>query len=122
MGKLKIKDGTPVGNDNLCTRCKWGQCMTGYRESDRLVLCTNTYQNLVVPFTVLDCTNFSDKHRPDWKQMQQLAIRVGSVRVSKKTTGFGTAVEEMPIFPPELDDDDEEEDEAAFAGWSQTIT
>jgi hypothetical protein len=114
MGKLKIKDGTPVGNDHLCTRCKWGQCMIGYRESDRLVICTNVYLNLVVPFTVLDCTSFSDKHRPDWRQMQKLAIRIGSVRVSKKTAGFSTAAESPQVITP-VADDDEEEDEAAFA-------
>src|SRR5262249_40378428 len=115
MSKLKIKDGTPVGSDHLCTRCKWGQCMVGYRESDRLVICTNTYQNLVVPFTVLDCTNFSDKHRPDWRQMQKLAIRIGSLRVSKRTSGFSTVSEAVPSMTSEADEDDDSEDEAAFA-------
>lgn len=114
MGKLKIKDGTPVGNQHLCMRCKLGQCVTGYRESDRLVICTNAYPNIVVPFTVLDCTHFTDKHRPDWRQMQKLAIKVGSVRVSKKTTGFNTLTQTVPAVVSEVDDDDED-DGAAIA-------
>ena len=114
MSKVKIKDGTPVGNQHLCMRCKLGQCITGYRESDRLVICTNAYPSIVVPFTVYDCTNFTDKHRPDWRQMQKLAIHVGSVRVSKRTTGFNTVTQAFPAVVPEANDDDEE-DEAAFS-------
>jgi hypothetical protein len=116
MSKLKIKDGTPVGNAHLCMRCKSGQCLTGYRESDRLVICTSMYPNMVVPFSVFDCTHFCDKHKPDWRQMQRLAIHVGSVRVSKKTAGFSVVAESRPTPVPDVEDgDDEDEDEAAFA-------
>ncbi len=119
MAKLHVKNGTPVGNAPLCVRCTWGQCMTGYRESDRLVICTNTNQNIIVPFTVLDCTSFSDKHLPDWKQMQTLAIHVSPSRISAKTTGFSSIAESRPVRLPAVDNDDEEvidddEDEAAI--------
>jgi hypothetical protein len=112
MGKLNVKDGTPVGNEHLCLRCSWAQAMTGYRTSDRLVICNKTSPDMIVPFVVLDCTGFDDKHRPSWQQMQKLAIRVGSVRLSKRTTGFGAAVAEIPTVAPAKCDDDEE-DEAA---------
>ena len=113
MSKSNVKNGTPVGNAHLCARCSWGQCVTGYRESDRLVICTNTNLNIVVPFTVLDCTTFSDKHRPDWKQMQRLAIHVNSVRLSSRTAGFSNATEARPVRVPDADKDDDE-DEAAI--------
>ena len=89
--------------------------MVGYRESDRLVICTNTYHDMVVTFTVMDCTNFSDKHRPDWRQMQKLALHIGSVRVSKRTAGFNTFADGRPVVTPDVDDEeeDDEEDEAA---------
>ncbi len=74
MAKLNVKNGTPAGNEHLCKRCTWGQYMTGYRESDMLVICTNTNPNIRVPFTVFDCSEFNDKHRPDYKQMKKLAI------------------------------------------------
>jgi hypothetical protein len=85
--------------------------MTGYRESDRLVICNKTSPDMVVPFTMLDCTCFVDKHRPDWNQMQKLAIHVNPVRVSSRTAGFSTANQPHPIRVPDVDD--EEEDEAA---------
>jgi hypothetical protein len=111
MRKLNIKNGTPVGNEALCLRCSWGQCMTGYRESDRMVICTNTHPNIVVPFTMLECTGFMDKHRPDWQQMEKLAIDIQPVRVSAKTAGFSTAASVYPIRRPDVDED---EDEAAI--------
>jgi hypothetical protein len=112
MGKLNVKNGTPVGNAHLCERCSWGQYIRGYRESDRLVICTNTNQNIVVPFTVLDCTSFNDKHLPDWKQMEKLAIDVNTVRVSAKTAGFSVGTKTRPTRTPDVDDD--VEDEAAI--------
>jgi hypothetical protein len=111
MGKLNIKNGTPVGNAHLCRSCAWGQIMTGYRESDLMVICTNTSPNIVVPFTMLDCTEFSDKHRPDWQQMEKLAIEIQPVRVSARTAGFST---EGPARPARVAAEDEEEDEAAL--------
>lgn len=113
MGKLNIKNGTPVGNAHLCRCCTWGQIMTGYRESDLLVICTNTNPNIVVPFTMLECTEFSDKRKPNWEQMEKLAIEIQPVRVSQKTAGFSTA---GPFSPITLPGGDEDEDEAARAG------
>jgi len=60
----------------------------GYRESDMLAICTNTSPNLVLPFTVYECSNYADKHKPDWQQMEKLAINIQPVRVSEKTRGF----------------------------------
>lgn len=88
MGKLNVKNGTRVGNAHLCKSCTWGQLMTGYRESDLLVICTRTEPNLTVPFTVCECSEFSDKFKPTWEQMTKLAIHVNPLRVSAKTRGF----------------------------------
>ena len=90
MSKLTVKNGTPVGNAHLCKSCNWGQVVAGYRESDLLVICMNTNPNIVVPFTVFDCSEFSDKRKPTWDEMEKLAIAVEPVRVSAKTRGFGT--------------------------------
>lgn len=111
MGKLNVKNGTPVGHEHLCRRCTWGQCMTGYRESDFIVICTNTNPNIKVPFAVMDCTEFSDKHRPSYKQMEDLAIEVAPTRISSRTAGFSTVTTVQPIRG--VPDNDEDEDEAA---------
>jgi hypothetical protein len=65
--------------------------MAGYRESDRLVICNATSPYMTVPFAVLECTRFHDKHRPSVGQMQTLAIKVGSARISARTAGFSIA-------------------------------
>ena len=100
MAKLNVKNGTPLGNTPLCRNCTWGQIMTGYRESEIMVICTNTSPNMRVPFVIHECTEFSDKHRPDWQQMEKLAIEVAPVRISKGTRGFS-------IMEPAADEEDE---------------
>jgi hypothetical protein len=89
--------------------------MTGYRESDLLVICTNTNPNIVVPFTMLECTEFSDKFRPDWQQMEKLAIDIQPVRVSAKTAGFSSNEILRPVKVVGAEkDDNEDKDEAAL--------
>jgi hypothetical protein len=112
MGKLNIKNGTPVGSEHLCKRCTWGQCMTGFRESDILMICTNTNPNMRVPFAVMECTSFSDKHRPSYKQMADLAIEVAPTRISTRTAGFSTVTKVQPI---RRGDEDEDEDAGEVA-------
>ncbi len=110
MGKLNVKNGTPVGGAHLCRSCTWGQFIVGYRESDMLAICTNTSPNVVLPFTVYECSGFADKHKPDWKQMKELAIDIQPVRVSTKTAGFSTV---STIRPLKTADEDEGAEEVA---------
>jgi hypothetical protein len=115
MVKMNIKNGTPLGNEHLCRRCTWGQFMTGYRESDQLVICTNAVPNFTVPFTVMGCSEFSDRQRPTFEQMTKLAIRVAPSRVSRCTNGFATATKVQPIRRND-DNQDEDADEVARIG------
>jgi hypothetical protein len=107
MGKLTIKNGTPVGNAHLCRSCTFAQIVTGYRESDLLAICTNTSPNLVLPFTVYECSSYADKYKPSWKQMKNLAIHIKPVRVSAKTRGF-SAVTNRPVVRTDEPDDQQE--------------
>jgi hypothetical protein len=126
MGKLFVKNGTPVGNEHLCKGCYWGQFMTGYRESDLLVICVNTDPNLRVPFPVYECSEYRDRQRPDWEQMEKLAINIAPIRVSKKTRGFNVADTlrpEKPEYEPaaieEKDDEFEDVDADAEVALTQ---
>jgi hypothetical protein len=112
MVRSNVKNGTAVGNDHLCRRCTWGQCMTGYRESYVLMICTNTNPNLKVPFAVMDCTEFSDKHRPSFLQMTKLAIHVARTRISAPTAGFAAGTKVQPIRRAN-EDEGEDADEVA---------
>jgi hypothetical protein len=112
MGKLHVKDGTPVGNEHLCKGCSHGQFMTGYRESDVVVICGNLYPAFRLPFVVHECSDFEDRFRPDWEQMEKLAIQIQPVRVSKKTRGFELAdvlKPEKPEYEPAAAEKDDEE-------------
>jgi len=117
MSKLKLKNGTPVGEEHLCRRCSHGQYTTGYRESDLLVICGNTDPARVVPFVVNECSAFWDKHRPDWEQMRKLALDFADPRL-KPTPGFRqSGFNRVPMLVP----DDDESDEAARARSRLTL-
>jgi hypothetical protein len=45
-----------------------------------------------VPFKVRECSNYADKNRPDWEQMEKLAIDILPIS-SAKTAGFRVACE-----------------------------
>jgi len=109
MNRTNVKNGTPIGSAHLCKSCTWGHVITGYRESDLLVMCTGTAPNIVVPFAVYECTGFNDKHKPTFEQMKKLAIPIQHLRMSHKTAGFSTFGALRPVRKTE----DESQDEAA---------
>jgi hypothetical protein len=109
MGSLNVKNGTPVGSKHLCKRCTWGQFMTGYRDSDLLVICTRTEPNFTVPFTMYECSEFMDKNKPSWEQMKNLAIHVNPGRVvSARTKGFYAVTKVKPAREDQEKDEGEE--------------
>jgi hypothetical protein len=117
MGNTYVKNGTPVGNEHLCRNCRSGQYLTGYRESEVLVRCCLSTPTLVLPFVVHECTDFEDRHKPTWEQMEKLAIQIEPVRISKKTRGFtlpNPLQPEKPQYEPAVAEDEEEEDENEY--------
>jgi len=111
MNKLNVKNGTPMGSDHLCRSCSHGQYMTGYRESEVLVICGNVTPAMVVPFPVYECSGYWDRNRPDWEQMRALAIDFSESR-RKPTPGFRQkGFAGVPVVVP--DDDEDADDEAA---------
>ena len=106
MVNVKVKNGTPIAGPHLCRNCNWGQYVTGYRESDLFVICTNASPNRVVPFTVRECTEYQDRNRPDWEQMEKLAINLTQEVKRRATPGFcGAGFATIPVL-----DEDENED------------
>lgn len=90
MGKLSIKGGTPVGSEPLCRSCSHAHIFSGYRESEMMVVCTFTYPDIPVPFVVRECSGYNDRSRPDWEQMEKLAIPVQKPVSFAKKVGFRT--------------------------------
>ena len=87
MGKANVKGGTPAGCGSLCRTCSHAHILSGYRESEMMVVCQATYPEFPVPFVVRECTGYNDRNRPDWDQMEKLAIQVAPVSFAKKV-GF----------------------------------
>ena len=106
MGKLNLKNGTPVGNQHLCKGCNHGQFMTGYRESDVLAFCGNLYPAFRLPFVVHECSDFEDRQKPDWEQMEKLAIDVAPAPM--KPVGFKVGIGFREAAIVIRDDEDDE--------------
>ncbi len=107
MVNVKVKNGTPLAGPHLCRYCNWGQYMTGYRESDLLVICTNSNPARQVPFAVRECTEYQDRDRPSWEQMEKFAIDLKTETMRKRTPGFrGAGFATVPVV-----EEDEHEDE-----------
>jgi hypothetical protein len=105
MGKGYVKGGTPVGTASKCHTCNYAHIMTGYRESEKVVMCNEVHPNIVVPFLVYECTGYYDKNLPDWEQMEKLAIDVASAPM-KTVSGFReAAVVRIPVTVGTNDDD-----------------
>ena len=103
MGKVNIKGATPVGSASLCRTCSHAHILSGYRESEMMVVCTATYPDFPVPFVVRECTGYNDRNRPDWDAMEKLAINVAPVSFAKKV-GFNTRRTERDAETATLND------------------
>jgi hypothetical protein len=116
MSRVNVKSGTPVGNDHLCRSCSNGQYTVGYRESDVLTICTNASPSRVLPFTVRECTDYQDRNRPDWEQMQKLALALNETR-RKPIRGFsGNGFSRVPVIVADEDENENGDgDEAEVA-------
>ena len=91
MGKINVKGGTPNGGASLCRTCAWAHIVSGFRESELVVICTEVNPNFTVPFKVQECTNYLDRNRPSYEAMRKLAIYV-EPSSSLKPVGFRAKV------------------------------
>ena len=99
---INIKNGTPIGSQSRCESCEHSHILRGYRESEEVTYCY--YATLmVVPFKVRDCSNYTDKARPNWEQMKDLAIEIHATP-TLKAAGF--CVELEPEGKEAVDDAD----------------
>lgn len=85
--RVHIKDGTAIEGETKCASCTHVHMVRGFRESDELVFCNFAYELIRIPFKVRDCSNHRDRNRPDWEQMEKLAIDVQPL-TSAKSAGF----------------------------------
>ena len=81
MSKVHVKNGTPIEGESLCLTCSWVHMKRGYRQNEELVFCDYATMHRV-PFKVRECTDYADKNRPSYEQMEKLAILVEPRRMA----------------------------------------
>jgi len=81
-----VKNGTPTEGQSKCASCVHAHILRGFRESEEVTYCTYD-RPLVVPFKVYECSSYTDRNRPTWKQMEDLAIDILPLS-SSKSAGF----------------------------------
>ncbi len=110
MGRPYVKGGTPVGSESLCRTCSSAHIMTGYRESELVTICNDVHPNIVVPFTIYECSGYYDKNRPSWDDMQKFALHITNTkpRGFKVGAGFGEAATTKLV--PGTGEEDEDDD------------
>ena len=111
MGKAFIKGGTPVGSESLCRTCSNAHIMTGYRESELVTMCNEVHPNIVVPFVIYECSGYYDKNRPDWEQMQKLAINLSAPPLKPVGFKLGLGFQDTRKLVPVVDGDDDQMDD-----------
>ncbi len=85
--RVHIKDGTAIEAGSKCATCFSGHIIRGFRESEELIFCDFSSPLIRIPFKVRECSNYRDRNRPDWKQMEDLAIDIQPL-TSAKPAGF----------------------------------
>ena len=87
MGNAYVRHSTPIGAVSLCATCANSHIVEGFRESEVIALCTYIYDRpLSIHFRVKSCSNYHDKTRPSYRDMQKLAIPVSTGTL--KPVGF----------------------------------
>ncbi len=88
VSKVYVKNGTAVEGPGKCASCTHAHIVCGFRESEEITYCNFACdQLLLIPFKVRSCSNYLDRSRPTWEQMQELAIDVLPIS-SAKPAGF----------------------------------
>ena len=68
--------------------------------------------NIVVPFIIYECTSYYDKNRPNWQQMQKLAIHVSTGPIEARRLQGRRWLRRRPpsVQPPSTMTDDNDDD------------
>ena len=101
MNLRKVYGGTPVGNESRCDTCVYARIIRGYAESERITICDRIFKPLLVPFKVMECSDYADKRLPCVEDMEEIAWQLRS-KSAGRSAGFQPAAEqEEPEPQPE---------------------
>jgi hypothetical protein len=86
MGKITVKNGTPMHGDSLCKTCTHSHWQKGFRESEEVVFCNWAFDAFRrVTFAVAECSHYTDTRIPSMDAMEDMATILGQ---SRRIAGF----------------------------------
>lgn len=88
---IKIKDGTPKENFNLCETCMFSHIIESSNVSSKRVFCNFLPRAFLLNKPIIACNNHLDKGNPDLKNMQEMAWILMTKK--GKPVGFASARE-----------------------------
>lgn len=92
MVTIRVKGGTPSGNDSLCQTCTRGHIIKGFGETEEEVFCRFFYVEREMRFPVRECTFYEDKRLASLTAMEEIAWFLTS-RKAGRTVGFISATQ-----------------------------
>jgi hypothetical protein len=92
MVTIKVKGGTLEEGVSLCVSCSWGVVRKGHRAAEEEVFCRMIEPNARVPFTVRECSAYSDRRIPSLHFMEKTAW-VLLTKKAGRAIGFVTSEE-----------------------------
>jgi hypothetical protein len=84
---IYIKNGTPHNGPSLCDTCSMAFIARGYGETELVVVCQATDPDIRIRFRVHECTEYNDKTKPAYWQMEKIALVLDRVAL-KRDAGF----------------------------------
>jgi hypothetical protein len=118
MSLRKVYGGTPVGNESRCDTCANARIIQGYAESERIVICVGLFDQIRVPFRVLQCTMYEDKRLPDFDEMKEIAWQIRS-KSAGSTAGFVLLSEVVKTQTEEHQEQDQPKESPAAASENE---
>ena len=64
MSVIRWKSFAAGRADSLCATCVWGTVRKGYRNGEVEAVCRLISPNTLVPFSVRECTDYTDRRVP----------------------------------------------------------
>jgi hypothetical protein len=84
---IHVKNGTPLNGPSLCDTCSLAFIARGYGETELVVVCQATDSDVRIRFRVRECTEYNDKTKPAYWQMEKIALVLDRVAL-KRDAGF----------------------------------
>ena len=92
MVSMRIRGGTPLGEESLCRTCTRGHIIKGFGETEEEVFCRFFYIEREIRFPVSECTFYEDKRLASLTAMEEIAWFL-TTRKPGRTVGFVSAAQ-----------------------------